>query len=108
MPARFTTLENEFKKGLDKVAPDAGAKQVEYWLGELKSVEVSGVKGLTHDLESLKKHLEADSPDASKIGPLLGKIGAETGRIASHVKDEKVAEKLKHVAEMLEPFHKAA
>ena len=106
MPARFTTLENEFKKGLDKVTPAAGAKQVDYWIEELKSVEVSGVKGLSHDLETLKKHLEAGESKADAVGPLLGKIGAETGRIAGRVDDEKVAEKLKHVAEMLEPFGK--
>lgn len=102
MPARFTTLHNQLEKGLESVKADAGVRQIEYWENELKDVEVSGVKGLTHDLESLKKALAADEPDAARVKSLLHKIGGETTRVAGRVDDEKVAAKLKEVGEMLE------
>ena len=102
MPARFTTLNNAIEKGLDSVKPDAASKQIEYWEGELKTVDVSGAKGLLHDLESLKKKLSGDEPDGDAIKTLLAKIGAETTRIAGRAEDEKVAAKLKELGEKLE------
>ena len=94
MPARFTTLHNALEKGLDSVKPDAAIKQIEYWEGELKDVEVAGVKGLLHDLEALKKKLQADEIDGPAVQKLVQKLGGETGRIAGRV-DGPAAEKLK-------------
>ena len=102
MPARFTTLTNALDKGVETMKPDAAVKQIEYWENELKGIEVAGVKGLLHDLESLKKKLQADEPDTASIKTLLGKIGGETGRIAGRADDEKVAEKLTDLGERLE------
>ena len=101
MPARFTTLNNALEKGLDSVKPDAAIKQIEYWEGELKDVDVSGVKGLLHDLESLKKKLQADELDGPAVQKLVQKLGGETGRIAGRV-DGPAAEKLKEVGGKLE------
>lgn len=104
MPARFTSLSNQLEKGLETVKPDAGAKQAAYWAEQLKDVDVSGVKGLAHDLENLQKKLEAAEPDGEAVKTLLGKIAGETDRIAGRVDDEKVSAKLKEVAEKLKPF----
>ena len=101
MPARFTTLNNALEKGLDSVKPDAAIKQIEYWETELKAVEVSGVKGLLHDLESLKKKLQADEIDGPAIQTLVRKLGGETGRIAGRV-DGAAGETLKDVGAKLE------
>ncbi len=102
MAARFTTLTNAFEKGIESLKADAAVKQIEYWENELKGVEVAGVKGLTHDLESLKKKLQADDVDGAAVKTLLAKIGGETIRIAAHAKDEKIEPKLKEVGEKLE------
>ena len=102
MPARFTTLNNELEKGLDTIKPAAGIKQIEYWENELKGVEVSGVKGLLHDLEALKKLLGAESPDSAKIKALVHKLGGETTRMGAKAQDEKVAEKVKELGGKLE------
>lgn len=102
MPARFTTLSNALDKGVETMKPDAAIKQIEYWENELKGVEISGVKGLLGDLESLKKKLQADEPDGDAIRKLVAKIGGETGRIAGRAEDDKVGEKLKDVGERLE------
>ena len=101
MAARFTTLANALDKGLESLKTDAAVKQIEYWENELKDVEVAGVKGLLHDLESLKKKLQADTVDDAAVKTLLVKIGGETGRMAGR-SDEKVGEKLKEVGEKLE------
>ena len=101
MAARFTTLANALEKGLESLKADAGVKQIEYWENELKDVEVAGVKGLLHDLESLKKKLQADDVDGAAVKTLLAKIGGETVRMAGR-SDEKVQDKLKEVGEKLE------
>ena len=101
MAARFTTLANALDKGIESMKPDAGVKQIEYWENELKDVEVSGVKGLLHDLESLKKKLQSDDVDGEAVKTLLAKIGGETTRIAGR-SDDKIQDKLKEVGEKLE------
>ncbi len=101
MAARFTTLANALDKGLESLKADAAVKQIEYWENELKDVEVAGVKGLLHDLESLKKKLQADEVDGAAVKTLLAKIGGETVRMAGR-SDEKVKDKLKEVGEKLE------
>ena len=101
MPARFTTLNNALEKGIDTIKADAGIKQIEYWENELKDVDVSGVKGLLHDLEALKKLLGADEPDTAKVKALVHKIGGETTRIGGRA-DEKTADKIKELGGKLE------
>lgn len=102
MAARFTTLTNALEKGLDTVKPDAGVTVVEYWENELKGADFPGAKGLLHDLESLKKKLQADEPDGDAIKKLVAKLGGETTKAAARAEDEKVAEKLKDVGAKLE------
>ncbi len=102
MPARFTTLAHAFDKGLEHMTAAAGVKQIEYWETELKDVELSGVKGLLHDLEALKKKLQADPVDGEAVKNLLAKIGGETTRVAGRADDEKVAAKVKEIGEKLE------
>ena len=101
MAARFTTLVHALDKGLAHMTADAGVKQIDYWENELKDVDVSGVKGLLHDLESLKKKLQADEVDGKTVKTLLAKIGGETVRIAGR-SDEKIQPKLHEVGEKLE------
>ena len=99
MPARFTTLGHQLDKGLDQIKAAEGVKQIEYWETELKDVELSGVKGLLHDMEALKKLLQASEPDSAKIKALLHKIGGETTRVGGRAEDVKAAEKIKEVGE---------
>lgn len=101
MPARFTTLSHALDKGLGEMKPDAAVKQIEYWEGELKGVDVSGVKGLLHDLDALKKALQTDEIDGEKVQKLVEKLGGETTRIGGRV-DGAAAEKLKEVGGKLE------
>ena len=101
MPARFTTLEHQIEQGLDTVKPDAAAKQIEYWEGQLKDADFRGAKTILHDLEALKKALHGDKPDGAAIQKLVAKLGAETVRSASNAEGA-AAEKLKTVGAALE------
>ncbi|CAN5190612.1 hypothetical protein BH09PSE2_BH09PSE2_05280 [soil metagenome] len=102
MAARFTTLSNALDKNFEGLSPKAAVTQIEYWEDQLKSVEVSGVKGLLGDLHSLKMKLSADPIDEEAIKKLVGKIGGETGRIAGRTEDEKISAKLEEVGQKLE------
>ena len=102
MAARFTVLNNALEKGVETMKADAGVKQVEYWENELKGADFPGAKGLLHDLESLKKKLQADEPDGDAIKKLLAKLGGETTKAAGRAEDEAVAEKLTEVGGKLE------
>ena len=101
MPARFTALEHQIEQGLGSVAPEAGAKQIEYWEGQLKDADFRGAKTILHDLEALKKALHAPTPDSAAIKKLVAKLGEETTRSASSAEGA-AAEKLKTVGEKLE------
>ncbi len=84
MPARFVATENAFEKGVDHITPTAAVKLIDDWEVALKDVDAPGAKAIVRDLEALKKALHADQPDAEKIKTLVGKLGAETTKIAAH------------------------
>lgn len=84
MPARFVATENAFEKGVAHITAAAAVELIEDWEVALKDVDVAGAKAIVHDLEALKKALHADKPDAEAIKKLVGKLGAETTKIAGH------------------------
>lgn len=101
MPARFTATENAVEKGLENVTPAAGVKLVDSWIEAVSDVDVPGVKGLGKDLESLKKLLEADSPDEDKIKSLVAKLGEATTKSAPKAEKENVKPKLESLGKAL-------
>ncbi len=102
MAARFTKLQNALSKGLKSMAAKAAIEQIDYWEGELESVDVSGAKGIHSDLKSLKTKLSADEIDEAAVKKLLGELAGKTTRIAERVEDEKLAQTLKDVGAGLE------
>ncbi len=95
MPARFTATENAFEKGVDSITPAAAIKLIDDWEASLKDLDAPGAKTIVRDLDALKKALHADQPDGEKIKTLVGKLGAETTKIAGHATPstkDKVAE----------------
>jgi hypothetical protein len=101
MPARFTTLNNAIKNGLQSMTVNAAVKQLEYWEDQLKDVEVTGVKGIQADLHSLKSKLQADDIDGDAVKTVLSSLAEKTKNISSRVDDEKVGTQLGTVAEAL-------
>jgi hypothetical protein len=84
MPARFVATSNAFEKGVDSITPAAAIKLIDDWETSLKDADIPGAKAIVRDLEALKKALHADQPDGEKIKALVGKLGAETTKIADH------------------------
>lgn len=101
MPQRFTATENAFDKGIENTTPRQGAKLAGDWVEELRKADFPGAKGLAGDLEKLEKLLAADEPDGDKIQPLLEKIGEATAKAAERAEDEKVAEKVRKLAQAM-------
>ena len=101
MPQRFTATENAFEKGIEKTSPKQGAKLAGEWVEELRKADFSGAKGLASELERLEKLLNAEEPDGDKVRILLEKIGQDTAKAADRAEDERIAEKVRKLAEAM-------
>ena len=99
MPQFDSTIKH-IKEGLKGFTVAAATKNIEGWEATLGKVEVSGVKTLIKDLESLKKHLHAKEIDGEAIKKLVIKLGKETVTIAGRA-EGKNAEKIKSLGEAL-------
>ena len=97
MPQFDATIKH-LKDGVKGFTISAAVKNIEGWEATLEKVEASGVKTIVHDLESLKKHLQADEIDGEAVKKLMLKLGKETVTIAGK-SDSKNAEKIKHLGE---------
>ena len=94
MPQRFTATENAFEKGIEKTTPKQGAKLAGEWVEELRKADFPGAKGLAGDLERLEKLLNEEEPNGEKIGEA-------TAKAADRAEDEKVAEKVRKLAQAM-------
>ncbi len=101
MPKRFAATETAIENGLANATPKQGAKLVEDWLTEIGKDDVSGSKGLQHDLERLHKELSADQPNGDRVQKILGKLGPATLKLADKA-DGAVADKVRHLGESLQ------
>lgn len=87
MPA-FAATANAFEKGIESITPAAAIKLIDGWEVALADLDVPGAKGISGDLERLKKALHADEPDAEKIKAIVGKLGEATTKIAGRADDK--------------------
>jgi hypothetical protein len=101
MPQRFTATENAFDKGIENTSPKQGAKLAGDWVEELRKADFPGAKGLASELERLEKLLSEDEPDGKKVQDLLEKIGEGTAKAAERAEDEKIAEKVRKLAQAM-------
>ena len=99
MPQFESTIKH-IKEGVKGFTVGAAIKNIEGWEATLEKVEVSGVKTIIKDLESLKKHLHAKEIDGAAIKKLVAKLGKETVTIAGR-SEGKTSEKIKHLGEAL-------
>ena len=99
MPQFDATIKH-IKDGVKSFTVSAAVKNIEGWEATLEKVEAPGAKGVVRDLESLKKHLQADPIDADAIKKLVLKLGKETVTIAGK-SDSKNATKIKALGEAL-------
>lgn len=95
---KFAGTTNAINRGLDETKPAKGATMIEDWEAALADTDVPGAKGILHDLTSLRKQLEKDTPDSDRVHDLLHRLGAAT-KIAE--KSDKQQEKLRALGEAL-------
>lgn len=101
MPQRFTATEDAFEKGIEKTSPKQGAKLAGEWVEELRKADFTGAKGLASELERLEKLLNEDEPDGKRVRELLDKIAEGTAKAADRAEDEKIAAKVRGLAEAM-------
>jgi len=99
MAVKFAGTMNAINRGLDETKPVKGADMVEDWEAALADIDTPGSKGILRDLSALRKQLEKDEPDTSRVHALLHRLGAATTKIAD--KAETNQEKLKALGEAL-------
>ncbi len=99
MPTYDATIK-ALKAGAKSMTVNAAVKNIESWEATLEKLEVSGVKTITKDLESLKKHLQKPQIDGDAVRKLIAKLGKETVTIAGKA-EGKDAEKVKALGEAL-------
>jgi hypothetical protein len=99
MPTYDATIK-ALKAGAKSMTVNAAVKNIERWEATLDKLEVTGVKTIVKDLESLKKHLHKDEIDGDAVRKLIAKLGKETVSIAGRT-EGKNAEKVKALGEAL-------
>lgn len=98
MPQFAATIKH-LQEGVKGFTKAAAIKNIEGWEATLEKVEVTGVKGIVRDLESLKKHLQAEDVKGDQVQKLVQKLAKETVAIAA--KSDKDGEKIKQLGEAL-------
>jgi len=99
MPTYDATIK-ALKAGVQKMTVNAAVKNIESWEATLEKLEVTGVKTIVKDLESLKKHLHKPEIDGDAVRKIVAKLGKETVAIAGRV-EGKDGEKVKSLGEAL-------
>ena len=99
MPQFDSTIKH-IKDGVKGFTIAAATKNIEGWEATLEKLEVTGVKTIIKDLESLKKQLHAKELNGDAIRKLVAKLGKETVTIAGRA-EGKNAEKIKALGEAL-------
>ena len=97
MPQFEATIKH-LKEGVKGFTIAAAVKNIEGWEATLEKSDVSGAKTIHGNLERLKKLLQADEIDGTKVKDLMVKLGEETVRLAGKA-DSKNAEKIKALGE---------
>ena len=99
MPQFDATIKH-IKDGVKGYTVKAAVTNIEGWEATLEKSDLSGVKTLVKDLESLKKHIQAESPNGEQIKKILAKLGKETVTLAGKAEGSN-AEKAKTLGEAL-------
>ena len=99
MPQFDATIKH-IKEGVKSFTISAAVKNIEGWEATLEKAEAPGTKTIIKDLESLKKHLQAEKINSEAVKKLVLKLGKETVTIAGKT-DSKNAPKIKALGEAL-------
>ena len=106
MPQFDATIKH-LKEGIKGFTVSAAIKNIEGWEATLEKSEVTGVKTIHGNLEKLKKLLQAEKIDGTKVKELMVKLGEETVRVAGKA-DDKQASKIKALGEAVSHMAESA
>jgi len=100
MPQFAATIKH-IQEGVKGFTISAAVKNIEGWEETLKDVDEPGVKNVTRDLGSLKKHLQAAHIDGDAVSKLVAKLGKDSIALAGTT-DSKVADQVRAIGHALE------
>ena len=97
---RFETTIKALKEGAQSFTAEKAVTNIEGWEEYLSKHDHEGVKAVVTDLGKLKKLLQSDSLDGTKIKDLLHKLGKETIKVAGNG-EAAGGSKMKELGELL-------
>ncbi len=97
---RFETTIKALKEGAQSFTAQKAVTNIEGWEDYLSKHDHEGVKAVVTDLGKLKKLLQADELDGTKIKDLVHKLGKETIKVAGSG-DAGGSGKMKELGELL-------
>jgi len=106
MPQFAATIKH-IQEGVKGFTIGAAVKNIEGWEETLKDVDEPGVKDISRDLGSLKKHLQNAHIDGEAVSKLLVKLGKESIALAGTT-DSKMADQVRAIGHALEHAPKKA
>ncbi len=99
MPQFAATIKH-LGEGVKGFTINAAVKNIEGWEETLGKLEATGTKTIIHDLERLKKLIQAEEIDGDAVKTLMAKLGKETVTLAGKA-ESKNADKVKQLGEAL-------
>ena len=99
MPQFAATIKH-LQEGVKGFTASAAVKNIEGWEATLEKLDTPAAKTIVKDLETLKKHLQADPVKGDQVQKIVAKLAKETVAIAGK-SDAKDAEKVKARGEAL-------
>ena len=88
---QFEATMKHIKEGVKGFTVSAAVENIEGWEAHLEKIEAPAAKAIVKDLESLKKHLQADKIDGGQVGKLVVKLGKETVALGGKAEGDKAA-----------------
>ena len=74
IPSELTSLVDALHDGVADLALGTAKKQLDHWHDLLADADKPKLKAISRDIDSLRKALEAETPDGKKIGATLIKL----------------------------------
>ncbi len=99
MAVRFAATLNAFNRGIESTRPATAVSMIEDWETALADIDTPGTKGIARDLAALRKQLESNEPDGTRVSAIVARLGDAVTKIAGRA--ETNGEKLKTLGEAL-------
>ena len=85
MPAQFAATIQGLKNGVAQSSLKAAIRKIEGWEDAVREAGVTGTRALLRDLGALKRQLEQQKPDTSRVQAIAARIAEAAGKVAARM-----------------------